>query len=216
MFGSTPREHSPGAIGRGAASHCPPPVKALTDSRLAALCANAAYRAFLSYQAEFHIITRRAADRFLRCDWLGTYADAAERFGLYGRVLDQLVAAIHRLMGDRLEEKPMWAAIKAVYSSLITHCNEWEIAESFFNSLTRRVFATVGVNQQVEFVDSDFDAPPTVSPGTVQRCYQGDELPALLAAILTESGFPTERFEDLPASAAAAPLPVWRPSWVAR
>ena len=75
--------------------------------------------------------------------------DAAERLGLYGRVLDELVETIHRLMGDRLEEKPLWAASKAVYSSLITRCNDCEIAESFFNSLTRRVFATVGVNQQV-------------------------------------------------------------------
>jgi Isocitrate dehydrogenase kinase/phosphatase len=80
-------------------------------------------------------------------------------------------------MGDRLEEKPLWAASKAVYSSLITRCNDAEIAESFFNSLTRRVFATVGVNQQVEFVDSDFDAPPTASSGTVQRSYQGPNSP---------------------------------------
>jgi isocitrate dehydrogenase kinase/phosphatase len=180
------------------------PVKALTDSRLAALCANAAYRALLSYQAEFHLITRRAPERFLRCDWLGASADAAERLGLYGRVLDQLVAAIQQLMGDRLQEKPLWVGSKAVYSSLITDCNEWEIAESFFNSLTRRVFATVGVNQQVEFVDSDFDAPPTALPGTVQRCYRDAELPALLATILTELGFPSERIDDLPASAAAA------------
>jgi isocitrate dehydrogenase kinase/phosphatase len=181
-----------------------PPVKALTDSRLAALCASAAYRALLSYQAEFHLITRRAADRFLRCDWLGASADAAERLGLYGRVLDQLVAAIQQLMGDRLEEKPLWMGSKAVYSSLITDCHEWEIAESFFNSLTRRVFATVGVNQQVEFVDSDFDAPPTALPGTVKRCYQGAKLPALLSTILTELGFPGEHFDDLPTSAAAA------------
>src|SRR6516225_12383654 len=124
-----------------------PTTARLTDSRLAAVCANAVYRAFLNYQAEFRIITRRAADRFLRRDWPGAYADAAERLGLYGRVLDALVVTILGLMGNRLEKKPIWAAIKAVYSSLITHCNEWEIAESFFNSLTRRVFATVGVNQ---------------------------------------------------------------------
>jgi isocitrate dehydrogenase kinase/phosphatase len=204
VFKSTSHELSPEAIGDEDASEDPAPVKALTDSRLAALCANVAYQALLSYQAEFHLITRRAANRFLRCDWLGASADAAERLGLYGRVLDQLVAAIHQLMGDRLEEKPLWVGSKAVYSSLITDCNEWEIAESFFNSLTRRVFCTVGVNQQVEFVDSDFDAPPTALPGTVQHCYQGAELPALLGAILTESGFPSDRFEDLPASAAAA------------
>ena len=98
VFKSTSHEQPRDAIGDQATSGCPPPVKALTDSRLAALCANAAYRAFLSYQAEFRIITRRAADRFLCRDWLGAYADAAERLGLYGRVLDALVVAIHSLV----------------------------------------------------------------------------------------------------------------------
>jgi isocitrate dehydrogenase kinase/phosphatase len=195
---------SDSAIGYEAASHFSPRGKALTDSRLAALCADAAWQAFLSYRADFHIITGRAADRFLHRDWPGAYGDAAERLGLYGRVLDELVAAIHRLMGHRLEEKLLWAASKAVYSSLITRCNDAEIAESFFNSLTRRLFATVGVDQQIEFVDSDFDAPPTASSGTVQRSYQGAELPALLAAILTELGFPAERYDDLPAAIATA------------
>jgi isocitrate dehydrogenase kinase/phosphatase len=197
-------KESDSAIAHDAAFLFSPRGKALTDSRLAALCADAAWRAFLSYRAAFHTITGRAADRFLRRDWLGAYADAAERLGLYARVLDELVAAIHRLMGDRLEEKPLWAASKAVYSSLITHCDDGEIAESFFNSLTRRVFATAGVNQQIEFVDSDFDAPPTASSGTVQRSYQGAELPTLLAAILTELGFPAERYDDLSAAVATA------------
>ena len=197
-------KESDSSSGYEAASHLPPRGKALTDSRLATLCADAAWQAFLNYRADFHIITGRAADRFLRRDWLGAYADAAERLGLYGRVLDELIAAIQRLMGDRLEEKPLWAASKAVYSSLITRCRDPEIAESFFNSLTRRVFATVGVNQQVEFVDSDFDAPPPASSGTLQRNYQGAELPTLLAAILTELGFPAERYDDLPAAAATA------------
>jgi isocitrate dehydrogenase kinase/phosphatase len=186
-------------IGSGRA----PPAR-LTDSRLAAVCANAAYRAFLTYQTDFHIITRRAADRFLYYDWPGAYADAAERLGLYSRVLDELVMTIHALMGNRLEEKPIWAATKAVYSSLITHCIEWEIAESFFNSLTRRVFATVGVNQQIEFVDSDFDAPPTNLPGSVRRCYQGAKVSTLLTTILTELGFSARHYVDLPAACAAA------------
>ena len=63
-------------------------------------------------------------------------------------------------MGPRLAERNVWTAIKAVYSSLIVDTPAWEIAESFFNSLTRRVFATEGVDQAIEFVDTDFDAPP--------------------------------------------------------
>src|SRR6201987_2714428 len=93
VFESPSHEQAPEAIVDQATSRCPPPVKALTDSRLAALCANAAYRAFLCYQAEFRIITRRAADRFLRCDWPGASADSAERLGLYGRGLGAFVVA---------------------------------------------------------------------------------------------------------------------------
>ena len=62
-------------------------------------------------------------------------------------------------MGERFEERPIWRATKAVYSSLIAQSIRWEIAESFFNSLTRRVFATEGVDPAIEFVDTDFDPP---------------------------------------------------------
>ena len=52
---------------------------AITDSRLAALCAQKVQQAFLDYQERFQVITRRARDRFLARDFAGAYADAAER-----------------------------------------------------------------------------------------------------------------------------------------
>jgi isocitrate dehydrogenase kinase/phosphatase len=182
----------------------PGAAKALTDSRLAALCADATYRAFLNFHAQFRTITRQAKERFLARDWTGSYADAKERLGLYSRVLDRLVGEVRQLMGGRLEDKTLWAACKAVYSSRVTDCQAWEITETFFNSLTRRVFATVGVNQQIEFVDTDFDAPPTVASGALRHCYHDAPLPLLLSAILTDAGFAAEWYYDLPGTAAAA------------
>jgi hypothetical protein len=92
-------------------------------------------------------------------------------------------------MGPRLRERNVWTAIKAVYSSFIAQSRAWEIGESFFNSLTRRVFATEGVDQAIEFVDSDFDAPPTSSSLDVRRIYSGAALPELISAALTDSEF---------------------------
>ncbi|MBV9998533.1 MAG: bifunctional isocitrate dehydrogenase kinase/phosphatase [Verrucomicrobia bacterium] len=186
-----------------AVSGGPRTAKTLTDIRLAALCAEAAYRAFLNFHVQFRAITRRAKERFLGCDWTGTYADARERLGLYGRFLERLVE-VCQLRGGRLKERPLWAACKAVYSSRITDCQAWEIAETFFNSLTRRVFATVGVNQEIEFVDTDFDTPPTVALGALRCCYQDAPLPPLLAAMLTDAGFAAEQYDDLPGATAAA------------
>jgi isocitrate dehydrogenase kinase/phosphatase len=160
---------------------------ALTDSRLAALCAQTARQSFLDYQERFHQITRRARARFLARAWVESYADATERLKLYSAVLDGLTSRIRDLMGERLSDRSVWAAIKAVYSSLIADSSEWEIAESFFNSLTRRVFATEGVDQSIEFVDTDFDAPPTSARTDVQRRYSGNSLPELLRQMATDA-----------------------------
>ena len=160
---------------------------ALTDSRLAARCAENAQQAFFDYQARFDAITRCARERFLARDWAGSFVDAAERLRFYNDVLDELTNRIKDLMGVRLEDRSVWAATKAVYSSLIAKSSAWEIAETFFNSLTRRVFATDGVDQAIEFVDTDFDAPPTNAPVDVARTYRGNSLPDLLFAALTDS-----------------------------
>ena len=173
---------------------------ALTDSRLAALCAEAAQHAFANYQRRFDEITCRARERFLAHDLKGSHADSAERLHLYGHVLANLTTQITDLMGPRLRERNVWTAIKAVYSSFAAQSRAWEIGESFFNSLTRRVFATEGVDQAIEFVDSDFDAPPTSSPLDVRRIYSGAALPELISAALTDSeagGFAAECWNEL-------------------
>jgi len=171
----------------------------LTDSRLAALCAHAVETAFRDYETRFHEITQRARERFLERDWAGSYADAAARLHLYTQVLDRLTAHIRELTGTRLRERAIWAAIKAVYSALILNSPAWEVAESFFNSLTRRVFATEGVDQAIEFVDTDFDSPPSAS-GQDLCVYCGAALDELLTKALTDragGGFGEEGWDQI-------------------
>ena len=95
--------------------------------------------------------------------------DASERLGLYRRIVDLVEASIRELLGDRLHNKLIWASMKAVYSGLITDYDTWELAETFFNSITRRIFTTVGVDPQIEFVATDFETPPTPSKRPVYR-----------------------------------------------
>src|SRR5438093_3201784 len=95
------------------------PSVTLTDSRLAALCAETARCAFVDYDEQFHTITLRARDRFLARDWRGSYCDAGERLRLYSKVLENLTQQIRAALGTRLCERSVWTAIKAVYSSLI-------------------------------------------------------------------------------------------------
>jgi len=182
-------------------------LPALTDSRLAALCAEETRKALDAYEARFDEITRRARDRFLARDWRGSYQDAAERLQLYSVVLDGLTSRVKTLMGPRLRTRAVWSATKAVYSSLIAQSIRWEVAESFFNSLTRRVFATEGVDQAIEFVDTDFDAPPNAHNAELCRTYSGAPLADLLREALTDkqgAGFALDGWSGLNETCRAA------------
>ena len=117
-----------------------------------------------------------------------------------------LTSRVEELMGPRLKERSVWMAMKAVYSAHIAQSVRWEIAESFFNSLTRRVFTTEGVDQSIEFVDTDFDAPPTGANSQGRRRYHGEDLRTLLFAVLNETaaGFAEHEWHDLPSSIESA------------
>src|SRR5438067_11257894 len=81
--------------------------------------------------------------------------------------------------------------MKAVFSGMIGGRQDWDLAETFFNSLTRRIFATAGVDQNIEYVDSDFDPPSPEEPGRLVRTYQSPDLESLVAAILCDGWFGT-------------------------
>ncbi|PZR71973.1 MAG: bifunctional isocitrate dehydrogenase kinase/phosphatase [Chthoniobacterales bacterium] len=180
----------------------------LTDSRLAALCAEAARDAFSEYEARFDEITSRARSRFLTRDWHGGFDDSRERLRLYSLILDSLTNRVRELMAARACDRSIWSATKAAFSALIAQSQRWEIAESFFNSLTRRVFATEGVNQAIEFVDTDFDAQ-TGEISEITHRYSGATAPELILRLLTDetvAGFSGDRWINLREAAEAAAL----------
>ncbi|MCA9866529.1 MAG: bifunctional isocitrate dehydrogenase kinase/phosphatase [Anaerolineales bacterium] len=170
----------------------------LSDSRLANVGAKTIRTAYVTFHEQFRAITGRAGIRFDTQDWPGLQADTAERLGLYRRIVDLVEAAIRDLLGDRVENKVIWASMKAVYSGLITDRDDWELAETFFNSATRRIFTTVGVDPQIEFVATDFETPPTRPRSPVYRSYNRITSTAVLvAAVLQDFAFDTP-YEDAP------------------
>ena len=128
------------------------------------LCAEDILKAFVECQAKFKIITLRAKACFENRDWHGMKADADERLDLYEKVISQIVDKIRSLLNNRINDKGTWVNIKTVYSALSGELEVWELAETFFNSVTRKIFATVGVDPQIEFVDTcTRKQPPRVS-----------------------------------------------------
>ena len=145
----------------------------LSDSRLANLAAAAVRDAFVAYHQKFRKLTSRAARRFSEQDWVGLQQDSYQRLLLYRPAVDQAVEALTRLLEERRAEKKLWVATKAVFSGLIDGRDDFELAETFFNSVTRQIFFTVGLDPQIEFVDSDFEIPSISGKQAVYRKYSG-------------------------------------------
>ena len=161
-------------------------VQPITTSRLANEAARAIRDGFVRFQSRFRAITRRAKKRFIDRNWRGMHNDSRKRLDIYAATVDRLLNQLAEMLGERLQERLVWVSIKAVYSGLIDNRDDWEIAETFFNSITRQIFSTVGVDAEIEFVHTDYASPPTPSRRPVFRTYEGSPSPDLIRSILRD------------------------------
>lgn len=113
---------------------------------------------FEKYTEKFREINKRAPRRFEDRDWLGLQADAVERLQLYPDTVSGVVSQIGEALGDSLREVDLWAEMKEYYSTEISARPDRELAETFHNSVTRRIFDTVGVDPAIEFIQTEDEA----------------------------------------------------------
>ena len=144
----------------------------------AAAAADAIGAAWERYGAGFEEITRRARERFERRDWAGSQNDAAERLTLYRVHLDAAVADVRDILGDAVMERTLWAAVKAEHDRRTRTRADAELSRTFFNSVSRRVFSTVGVDPGIEYLEAVAPAPGPEALRALVAVHRGDRLDA--------------------------------------
>jgi len=114
-------------------------------------------RGFERYHREFLAISRRGKARFETRDWHGALADGRERLLLYNDVLQQVLGELKPILGSRAEDTTLWSEMRSAHARAVLGNPAGEIAETFFNSVTRRFLRTVGTNPGVEYLDFRFE-----------------------------------------------------------
>lgn len=112
------------------------------------------YDGFVRYNNAFHRMTRRAQTRFEQRDWKGHQEDIAERVYLYEKSVRRVVLLLRRLMGSRVNDHQLWYDIRGYFGDRLIKVPDSGFIKTFFNSVTRRIFDTIGVDTQLEFVTS--------------------------------------------------------------
>jgi len=120
-------------------------------------CARRIVDAFADYNAQFRAITRRAPLRFDTRDFKGSQRDAVERIELYDRCVNQTIAALRLALGAAATDRALWRQMRQEFAAQITTLPDPEFTKTFFSSISRRLFGTVGVAPDIEFVATDLD-----------------------------------------------------------
>ena len=163
------------------------PVVDAQSNHLAIRGAELIRRGFDSYQDAFRTITRRAPSRFASRDWAGMQADATERLDVYGAELANVDGELHALLGPRMTDKRVWSAMRQEYAYGIAGHVAVDLAETFFNSATRRTFSTAGVDAEIEFIDYAFArVAPFLGRATYHTYVRGDSTQRAIEEMLAE------------------------------
>jgi isocitrate dehydrogenase kinase/phosphatase len=167
-------------------------TKASPRDVLVEQCAVALVEAFAHYNAEFRAITRRAPQRFESRDWRASLRDAVERIELYDRCVNRAVAQMKAKLGEDASERAVWSSVKRRFTELIEALPDQEFDKTFFNSVTRRTFGTVGVDAAVEFVALDLDHIGTIKTPIETNVYTNrGSLELLFEEVLADFRFRT-------------------------
>ncbi len=143
---------------------------ALSRDALVDECAAALVQSFADYNAEFRAITRRAPQRFEARDWRNSLRDAVERIELYDKCVNRAVTQMRTRLGEDVTERALWCSIKRRFTELIDALPDLEFDKTFFNSVTRRTFGTIGVDAAVEFIALDLDPTRRRALGDRNQC----------------------------------------------
>ncbi|HMH87267.1 MAG TPA: bifunctional isocitrate dehydrogenase kinase/phosphatase [Steroidobacteraceae bacterium] len=144
---------------------------------------------FRLYNDEFGRITRRAARNFLAEDWHAARLDAVDRIELYEQRVARCVAVIGSQLQTRRTDVALWVDIKHAYEELVARRPDSDFYNTFFNSVTRDLFGTVGVNKEVEFCATSVGRASGSVPIRVYRV--GGSLPTAVREILADLPFGT-------------------------
>ena len=146
-------------------------ARAATRDELVQDCAQTLVNAFADYNTDFRAVTQRARQRFEDRDWRGSQRDAVERIGLYSRYVDGTVELMRHKLGDDVHERAIWSSIKRRFAEIIDPLPDNEFPKTFFCSITRKTFRTVGVDPAVEFVALDLDPLGSVMTHVETKVY---------------------------------------------
>ncbi|MEM9718842.1 MAG: bifunctional isocitrate dehydrogenase kinase/phosphatase [Bacteroidota bacterium] len=156
------------------------------------------YEGFHTFLGRFHQLSAQARDRFEARDWAGIQSDSRRRISLYKSQVATLVRKVKRLMREDASNLGAWYSLRTQYEECIQNDPALELAETFYNSICRKVIGKMGAHKDLMFVSHTLQKNP--DPHLIASLLHvfplSQDLKGVIRSILQTYAF-TQPYEDI-------------------
>ena len=151
---------------------------------------------FRSYFADYLNSTLSAKARYEKADWHGVRQANVERLELYKDKITQTVQYLEMVTNKDIANLSLWSEAKTAYTQLVFNFPNFEIAETFFNSVFSDIHDHDKISDDIIYVLSSqlLEAPEAEYSIFVR--YEGEDFRETFQRIIEESEFSLPK-EDL-------------------
>ncbi|MBF7071983.1 bifunctional isocitrate dehydrogenase kinase/phosphatase [Glaciecola sp. MH2013] len=100
----------------------------------------------------FSKISAQAKSRFENAQWAASQAAVKERIAIYEQSISNIVIDLYEQVHPRQQEMSFWRESKAHYAKLLNNHPQFELAETFYNSVIGRIFKHCKIDDEIMFV----------------------------------------------------------------
>ena len=97
-------------------------------------------------------ITKGAQERFEQRQWAASQQAIKERITIYKQSLNEVVTEIYQHLQPHAESHEFWVEMKQNYAKLLASHPQFELAETFYNSVIGRIFKHGKIDNDVMFI----------------------------------------------------------------
>ena len=152
--------------------------------------ANAVINGFDAFFGDFQNVTLGAQARFEKADWQAVHSQMSLRLELYKKKVRDVVVIAQAVAGDDLQERSLWRDAKAEYALLVETHNNFEIAQTFFNSVYCFVFSHEKIRDVHAFVDVPDFVPKWLSEENIYTEYAlNEDVSGVVRQIFIDASF---------------------------
>ncbi|MFD2200802.1 bifunctional isocitrate dehydrogenase kinase/phosphatase [Shivajiella indica] len=111
-----------------------------------------------NYIKSFQELTRKAPGFFRKRDWSGMQNNHRLRLRLYKDEVNATKLRLEQIINEYLGDSVFWMEVKKNYSNAISGRKDIELVETFFNSVIRKLYPGLAINESLMYVHEGFNS----------------------------------------------------------